>query len=284
MKKHLSVLLCMLILSFAAFTQGVQKLVTVQWGSHAGDTARGYLYLPKDYNQTTQNYPVVFAYHGKGEAGTNPAILLRQGVSYDLAHGNTPDSTVNPVDGKIYSFIILQLQAPSWSVNPGYLGGEIKWITKNFRVDTSRIYVTGLSAGGQCAMRTLCTADSVAKKIAAAVIMSPAGYTCNYTFIQKYQIPVWFLCGTSDTVVGPVPTITYYTNCFKATACKTHVTWHTGGHTGWIQKYAKEYRDPISGYSVWQWLLQYKTPTSGLTGILGTITPGVAEVLGTITK
>jgi predicted peptidase len=265
MKKTLLTLL-LIITTTLMFAQGVQKEVTVPVNASGSIQLKGWLYLPKDYNKTRNKYSVVFFYHGVGEASATgkDSLLLRQGLPYDLAHGLLPDSTINPKDGKYYSFIVLSLQSPSWSVNPGYLGKEIDWIKANYgsRIDTNRFYITGLSAGGQCGLRAAINSDSVASKIAAVVIMSPASYpftTEQYALIAKYKIPTWFFCGLLDKTVGLAPTKTYYTHCDSAYQGSSNVTWVPNvAHGGWTGWYRPTYRDPIVGLSVWQWLLLYK--------------------------
>lgn len=246
----------LILINLSIFAQQTEVTVPVT----SSTKLKGWIYLPKDYNKTRINYPVVFFYHGKGEAGTNDSLLLRQGLPWCLQNGYAPDSTINPIDGKYYSFIVLSLQSPSWSVAPGYLGKEIDWVKANYRIDTNRIYVTGLSAGGQCAFRTLSTADSVSAKIAAAVIMSPASYSpIDYSLIGKYNIPTWFSCGLQDNVVGLTPTKNYYKYCDSAYQGSSNVSWIPNtSHTGWIPRYKPSFRDPMVGLSVWQWFLLYK--------------------------
>lgn len=240
-----------------SFAQGSQVLVTVPKDA-TGGTAQGWLHLPSDYNTGKINYPVVFFYHGIGEAGTNPNTLLNQGVPQLIAQGMSFDNTTNPVDGKKYSFIILSLQDASWSPDPKWLPYEIAWLRKNYRIDTTRIYVTGLSAGGECSFYSTCDNDAVSSNVAACVSMSAASIwqgTPDFSLINKYQIKTWFICGTQDNIVGTAPTTNYNNDCNSVYPNSSKVTWFVGSHCCWNTYYDVNYKDAVSGLSVWQWLL-----------------------------
>src|SRR5690349_6624982 len=83
--KKSSLLLFFYTLFFSTYAQGPQKLVTVPVGP--GTTISAWLYLPADYTTSTKNYPVLFFYHGQGEAGTNPNLMQSQGIPQLIANG-----------------------------------------------------------------------------------------------------------------------------------------------------------------------------------------------------
>src|SRR5215217_2884542 len=189
-----------------SYSQGPQQLVSVPV-EPAGTPVKGWLYLPADYDQTTHNYPVVLFYHGSGEAGTDPYKVLNQGIPKLIANGMRPDSILNPVDGQKYSFIVLSLQHWAWSPDPKWIPTEMQWLKENYRVDTNRVYVTGLSAGGQQSFNVAVDNDAVTSLIAASASLSPAwvgGY--NISMVSKYHIKTWFLSGSTDSYTNNATT------------------------------------------------------------------------------
>ncbi|GAC1426614.1 MAG: hypothetical protein NVSMB67_29650 [Flavisolibacter sp.] len=236
------------------YGQGPQQLVSVP--NTSWSTAKGWLYLPADYNSSTKKYPVVFFYHGIGEAGTDPNTLLNQGVPQLIANGMRPDNIINPSDGLSYSFIVLSVQDQYWSPSPSWLPYELDWLRKNYRVDTSRVYVTGLSAGGASTFGVAANSDNISSLIAAAAPMSPAGTsTTDSLSIQKFKIKTWFFCGNQDQMGFLPGTQNYNAICNRQYAGSSQLTIYPGSHCCWDTYYDINWRDAISGLSVWQWLL-----------------------------
>jgi predicted esterase len=251
MKKIL--LISMVLSAFVVKAQGPQQLVNVPvspWG-----TKSGWLYLPQDYNTTTKRYPVVFFYHGIGEAGTNPYSVLNQGIPKLIAEGMRPDNIINPGDGQAYSFIVLSVQDQWWSPDPNWLPYELAWLKQNYRIDTNRVYVTGLSAGGQTSFGTIVTNPAISSLIAAAVPMSPATLSSyDPSLVNQNNIETWFFAGNSD---GTFTTnaATYSTQCNTQYPGSSRLNMYTGGHCCWNTYYNINWNDPASGLSIWEWML-----------------------------
>ena len=246
---------CLLLFACTSiYGQGPQQLVSVPNSSWS--TAKGWLYLPADYNSSTKKYPVVFFYHGIGEAGINPNSVLNQGVPQLIANGMRPDNIINPSDGLSYSFIVLSVQDQYWSPSPTWLPFELDWLRKNYRVDTSRVYVTGLSAGGASTFGVAVNSDNISSLIAAAAPMSPAGTsTTDSLSIQKFKIKTWFFCGNQDQMGFLPGTQNYNAICNRQYAGSSRLTIYPGSHCCWNTYYDINWRDATSGLSVWQWLL-----------------------------
>ena len=250
-----STFLCsiLLLLSFLAQAQGPQQLVTVPIG--IGQTAPGWLYLPADYATSNKKYPVIFFYHGIGEAGTNPYTLLSQGLPNLIANGMRPDNITNPVDGQQYSFIVLSVQHWSWSPSPDWLPFEIDWLQQNYRIDTTRIYATGMSAGGQRSFASTVSNPAISRLIAAAVPMSPATVTpIDSSLIAQYSIKTWFFSGSTDG--GYTQNATSYSQmCNNQLPGSSRLNIYSGGHCCWNTFYNTSWRDAGSNLSIYEWML-----------------------------
>jgi len=235
--------------------QGPQQLVTVQVGT--GTTAKGWLYLPADYQTTTKKYPVVIFYHGAGEAGTNPYLMFNNGIPQLIKDGMRPDNILNPIDGQRYSFIVLSLQHFSWSPDPEWLPFEISWLKDHYRIDTSRIYLTGLSAGGQQAFKTIVTNATLSNLVAASAPMSPPAMgTYDLSLVRIYRIRTWFFSGNTDPITPSVQQ--YYTQCDSASPGSSRIYIFNGNHCCWNNYYTTSWHDPQSGLSLWEWFLSFK--------------------------
>ena len=106
----------------------VTKTVTTQY----------LIYLPKDYEaQSKKRWPLMLFLHGAGERGTNIAKVA--------VHG--PPKLVK--QGRDFPFIIVSPQCPNgerWDND--VLLALLDEVGEKYRVDESRVYLTGLSMGG----------------------------------------------------------------------------------------------------------------------------------------
>ena len=264
MKNLLTV--CLILSVYIASAQGPQTLVDVPHDSYPGANVKGWLYLPADYQSSNKKYPVVIFYHGVGEAGNNPQSVLWQGLPQMISNGMRPDNITNPVDGQKYSFIVLSVQHWSWSPDPLWLPYQLKWLKENYRIDTSRVYVTGLSSGGANALGACLLYNDVSKLITAAVPMS-AGQVWPYSpaLIAQNQIKTWIFSGNND---GNYTTLAQmYNSHFNLLyPNSSKLTLYNGNHCCWNDYYNVAWHDPVSGLSIWEWMLQYQrgTPTSSV--------------------
>jgi len=97
------------------------------------------LYLPKDYNQNdSKKWPMIIFLHGAGERGDNVEFVKLWG----------PPKIVEERD---FPFIVLSPLCPSdksWANLLLPVKKLLDEITIKYRVDLSRMYLTGLSMGG----------------------------------------------------------------------------------------------------------------------------------------
>jgi hypothetical protein len=247
----------------------------------------GLTFLPTDYaTNTTQKYPLIIFLHGSGEGGDGVNglwNLISQGLPQRIAQGWTPEA-VNPVDGKNYKFIVVSPQAPSaahWSYGYGQLPYILYDVVNRYRVDTSRIYVTGLSAGGAGAWACVTNTPEFAKKFAAIVPVDAAGTNtpgelANMPLVGgTYDVKVWNVCGANDAWYAFAQTATNtINNANPAPTTPAIVTGIPGyGHepSAWNTPYDPNWRNNSQGLNTFEWMLKYKRGTSSTT------TPPVAN-------
>src|SRR5882762_2075604 len=98
------------------FGQGDQTLIKVPIDIN-GATETAILHLPDDYGTTTTSYPLLVFMHGLGEGGTNPATIYNSsnagGPAYFIAQKIFPSSFINPIDKKVYKYIVVSPQFPN---------------------------------------------------------------------------------------------------------------------------------------------------------------------------
>src|SRR5882724_2912557 len=119
--------------------------------NQSGTLTYGLTWLPSSYAANpSKRYALIIFLHGNGESGSTISDLNKlvnenpPGLPARIANGFNAIA-VNPKDGQSYEFIVCSPQAPSWSYNYDQLKYILPNITSRYRVDTSQIYITGLS-------------------------------------------------------------------------------------------------------------------------------------------
>ena len=265
--KKLLVTTLVLLLFLSTYAQtliGGQVPVQLKVTSY-GSTQNALVSLPDDYNQTTGVYPLIVFLHGLGEIGsttTDLNKLLNQGLPAVIAKGIKIQAT-NPVDKKLYKFIVLSIQHFGWTTPPENLYYILNNIRSTYRVDTNRIYVTGLSAGGQGVIQALTYSQDLTSKIAAVVPMSPSApdnsVLKNFRFAAKTA--AWFFSGASDPGNYTANAKRYNDSINKYNPGNSRITLFPGGHCCWVTYYNPDYRE--NGKNIYEWMLTYTKGKGG---------------------
>jgi predicted peptidase len=238
----------------------------------ANNKTQALLYLPKEYKQTDENYPLIISLHGMGAAGTDISVIMKaSSLADNISKGFVPEA-INPVDHKLYKFITVSPQAPQWSYGATNIKAMLPALIKRYRIDTTRIYVVGYSAGGYGTWTCATDDTSLIKRIAAIVPMDAAGIEKsanvegkiirrydNLSNVATYNLPVWNICGEKDDFWSIAIDYTKKINSYNPTIPAKLTGLPGVGHTGWVQGYDPKWR--VDGMNIYEWMLQYtRTP------------------------
>ena len=257
----------LVLMSNETFSQGAQTNIQVPITASNAFLRWALLYKPNDYAITTTNYPLLVFLHGKGEQGTCicpgdlPLIYNNSGAggpAYFIAQNQWPASFTNPADGQNYKFIVLSPQAENgWSTSGLSLEYVIKFMVKNYRVDTNRIYVTGLSAGGEgLTDYTEHNGFLPTYPLAAFVPMSAVN---NPTHVLAANVVsdsarAWGFGDPLNDAHG-ANTKRLIDSLNWVQAAYARFTSYSGGHCCWNTFYNPAWHDPITGLSIYEWML-----------------------------
>jgi predicted esterase len=263
----LRVFTALLVLSCAVANAQVQ---TARYVSMNPSTGGYYEYLPQGYNPNgTQTYPLILFIHGLGETGAGNAsslpAVLRNGIPRLINNGQFPSSfTVNGVTSR---FVII---SPQFNVWPKFTDVDaiLDYIEANYRIDRTRIYITGLSMGGGVTWEYGgCSSNLKYVQRTAAIVpicgaSSPSAYRART--IAKYNLPVWALHNLNDPTVGVDATNQYIALINEPPAPvppAKKTIFNASGHDAWTKAYDPNYRE--DGKNVYEWMLQYSRPAQG---------------------
>ena len=210
------------------------------------------IYLPPNYSPTT-SYPLVFFFHGSGEAGTNIANMYNTGLPQVLATGYRP----------AFDFIMIAPQAPSYGSNPDWLPYMLADALSRFNIDQKRIYLTGLSAGGWATYGSQMNVSiDFGKKFAAIVPLSGATQDIDRTHFDWWantKTPVWSVAGGNDLSYAENNVYFVQQINLRNPGSATATTRPGVGHGGWNDVYNGSVKHP-SGLDMWQWMYQFTRP------------------------
>ncbi|MEX6688233.1 PKD domain-containing protein [Danxiaibacter flavus] len=225
-------------------------------------------YLPADYATSGKKYPVLFFFHGVGEQGDGSTsalqLVLKNGPPKLINNGTFPKTFT--VNGKTFSFIVIcpQMKNSQWIMSD--YKALIAYMKSKYRIDTTRIYLSGLSMGGGNAMYYSSNDGNVSKTIAATVTASEASRPNSYTVrtLATANVPVWLCTNKIDPTVPPSYSISWHDSLAKyVPKMPTQPlldVFDASGHDSWTQTFDPNFRP--RGLNVYEWMLQYTRGTS----------------------
>lgn len=232
----------------------------------------GRLFVPDEYD-SHKSYPLIIFLHGMGERGTDNTSQVNGNIDNLLSAAKSRDL-----------FIYAPQTSGGW--NPRSFMKQVANATTIYNIDTSRLYVTGLSMGGGGAWDTLIEYSDV---IAAGVPI--CGVTPGATsYSPLVGEPIWVYHARNDSTVGvgssrdrindiraadggkpalafPLnanPANPYYNtgspyyadgSTFYAENNLRYTEYNSGGHGIWGRAYNEQ--------AMYDWMLDQSTPLSG---------------------
>jgi hypothetical protein len=179
---------------------GIQRPVPIDDTESFGETPpRGYMeYLPGRYDASSdRRWPLIIALHGIGECGDGSLealrLLPRPGVG--LA-GIIAAGTFVAHD----RFIVLSPQDANTSqyMNPAKTAAFLELAKAHYKIDESRMYLTGLSFGGRSAWDYV-NVYGTESQFAAVVTVPGDGSYDTFDCAKAGQTPHWAFQGAMDS-------------------------------------------------------------------------------------
>lgn len=242
--KHLAILIIIIfyVNLQTSVSQTSSKFSVNKYINDKGDTLL-YRQLFPDAD-TLRRFPLVIFLHGSGERGNDNEAQLKWGVMNFASDENMMR----------YPAFVIAPQCPSnvsWAnLNRGGGGTQVSLqpnptkpmqllieligqLKKTLRVDTTRIYITGLSMGG------FGTYDAIMrypKLFAAAVPVCGGGDVSKAASIA--HIPIWIYHGAEDPSVSPIYSLEMLQALTKAGAHPGFTQYPEVGHFSWLGAYS----------------------------------------------
>jgi predicted peptidase len=191
------------------------------------------LFLPKGYEQSDKRWPLMLFLHGAGESGTNLAKVKTHGPPKIVE--SKPD----------FPFILVSPQSPRGGWNNDTLNALLEDVIRNYRVDKSRVYLTGLSMGG---FGTWSLAAAHPEEFAAIVPICGGGNPADAKKLAS--LPIWVFHGAKDPTV-PVQRSREMVEAIKAAGGNIKYTeYPEARHDSWTETYDNP--------ALYDWLLAQK--------------------------
>jgi len=202
--------------------------------------------LPRGYDtDPNKHWPLVLFLHGVGERGSDLRSVRTVGLAGAIARG------------KQLPAIVVSPQCPAndaWSTP--VLSHLLDEVEAGYRVDPDRVYLTGISAGGD---ETWDFALAHPERLAAIVPIAGESDPADAARLQR--LPVWAFHGMKDDVCPVVQSI-HMVDAIRQAGGKPHLTLYPdAGHQCWDQVYATD--------ALYTWLFAQKR------GQPEVLTPGV---------
>lgn len=162
-----------------AISQSITKPLSLRYLVH----------LPAGYDSTTELWPLLLYLHGGMGRGDDFQKLYWYPIPKMMLEHEFPNTLIAVIpqcpDNKMWPELTDELTA------------LIRTITRQYRIDTTRVYGLGYSMGGNGIVYLAYTQPEIFTAIAAM-----SGYYDKWWVSRIKAIPIWFFHGAQDTLVS----------------------------------------------------------------------------------
>ena len=237
----------------------ILKGISTNVGTNVGGYFAG---LPDAYSADSKRYPLLLYIHGGGQFGNGEVDLpnlLSEGIPALLDTKQFPAAITS--QGQVYSFIVLAPQFRFYPTNND-IQGFLDFARSSYRIDSSRIYVTGFSVGGRI------TCDFAGEKAAIIAAIVPMAGACTQSVEDKcrnmanHNLPVWAFHNEQDEFINVYETRNFITtlNSLRPVLPGKLTIFEQSAallkHDAWTRATDPTYRE--NGMNIYEWMLQFK--------------------------
>ncbi len=233
--------------------------ITRDVGSNIGGYYAG---LPGGYEKDGKQHPLILYIHGGGQFGNGSVDLpnlLSEGIPALLDTKAFPGTVTS--NGQEYSFIVL---VPQFKAYPSSIDLQnfLDFAKANYRIDLSRIYLTGFSIGG----RITCDFAGEAPSGLAAIV--PIAGASTFSVLEKSKniasskLPVWAFHNEQDELINVYETKNFIASIdAQNPSIRPLLTLFPSStallkHDAWTRATDPKYRE--NGMNIYEWMLQFK--------------------------
>ncbi|WP_445733952.1 carboxylesterase family protein [Mariniflexile sp.] len=229
MKKELLLILTILFFNPSLFAQ----LKSFETEVTSKENMKFYLYTPIEKQDV---YPLVVFLHGGGQSGSDLNLVKEHGLP----------KLIN--EGKNFPFYVFAPQNPNknglW--DDKVINKMVDHLVDSLSIDTKRIYLTGLSRGGDGIWRM---AVNNPNKYAAMLSVCAANIPMVYINWVP-NLPVWFFHGEKDSIVPVEQTIQAYEKLKQFNPDAKLTLYPNADHDSWTETFEND--------AIFIWLLSHK--------------------------
>jgi predicted peptidase len=208
------------------------------------------MWFPPAYaERTNDEFPLIVFLHGSGDADFDEVWVQSYGLPEVLDFGPIPDN---------FEFVVLAPQAgpgTSWWAGrqPEAVGALVEQAIADYRIDPTRVYVTGISMGGYGSWHAAVDRPDL---YAAVVSVSGSGFGMaelpeGFQPCAMADIPVLAVHGAEDPISLPEANLALIAGYEQE--CGTSVEVRMLPDQGHFGTFVEAYRDP----SIYDWMLSH---------------------------